>query len=162
MDQLLGFNENDMHIGLKLILVLAIFAGLISTSLVLLGLHEVVTHYLPRYALAKYSSLISLLQYLSSFLAFSVIYKFVPHSKVEFRHAMLGGLVAAVLFELAKFGFVIYIRSFGNTQNVLYGSLAAIPIFLFWLYIVSIIFLLGAQIIAVLRQEDTPTLVNID
>lgn len=152
MDQLLGFNENDLHIGLKLVLVLAIFAGLISSSLVLLGMHEAVTHYLPRYALNKYAGVINLLQYLSSFLAFSVVYKFVPHSKIDFKHAAIGGVVAAIFFELAKFGFAIYIRSFSNNQYVLYGSLAAIPIFLFWLYIISIIVLLGAQIIAVLRE----------
>lgn len=157
MDQLLGFNENDLHIGLKLILVLAVFAGLISSSLVLLGIHEAVTHYLPRYALSKYAGLINLLQYLSSFMAFSIIYKFVPHSKIEFRHAFIGGLVAAVFFELAKFGFAIYVRSFSNNQYVLYGSLAAIPIFLFWLYIVSMIFLLGAQIISVLRDGQLKT-----
>jgi len=155
LDQLLGFNEGELHIGFKLILILAVFAGLILSGIILLGIHEIITHYLPSYALKHFSFLISLLQYLSSFIAFSLIYKFVPHSKVRFQHAFVAGIVAAVLFEFAKFGFALYIRSFSNAQNVLYGSLAAIPIFLLWLYIISIIFLLGAQIISVLRHDQT-------
>ena len=154
MDQLLGFNESDLHIGLKLIIILAIFAGLILSGVILLGVHEVATHYLPRYSFTRFSFILSFLQYLSSFLAFSLIYKFVPHTPVLFRHAFIAGITAAVLFELAKFGFAIYIRSFSNAQNVLYGSLAAVPIFLLWLYIVSIIFLLGAQIISVLQSPQ--------
>lgn len=150
MDQLLGFNESDLNIGLRLILILAVFAGLILSGVILFGAHEVLIHYLPLYSFTRFSFIISFLQYLSSFLAFSLIYKFVPHTPIPFRLAFIAGLTSAVLFELAKFGFAVYIRSFSNAQNILYGSLAAIPIFLLWLYIISIIFLLGAQIISVL------------
>lgn len=153
LDQLLGFKKSDLSIGLKLIIILAVFTGLILSGVILLGVNEVISHYLPKYEFKNFRVKISVLQYITSVLAFSLIYKFVPHNKIEFKHAFIAGLIVAVLFEIAKFGFAIYIRLFMNDQNILYGSLAAIPIFLFWLYIVSIIFLLGAQIIAVLRHE---------
>lgn len=152
LDQLLGLKGNDMTIGFRLILIVAVFIGLILSGVVLLGIHEVATHYVPRYTSRGFSFIIIILQYLTSFTAFSLIYKFVPHSRVEFRHAFSAGAVAAVLFEIAKFGFALYIRLFSNMQNLLYGSLVAIPIFLFWLYIISVIILLGARVITELKK----------
>lgn len=158
LDQLLGFNESDLNIGIRLILIIAVFGLLILTGIALLGVHEVIRFYLPKYGIKRSYWWIIIIQYFSSIIAFSLIYKFVPHTRIKFKYALFSGSIVAFLFEFAKFCFAIYIRSFSHTQNILYGSLAAIPLFLFWLYIISVIFLLGAQIIACLwlEREDQP------
>jgi membrane protein len=84
-------------------------------------------------------------------LAFSLLYMTMPHASVLFRHAALGGLVAAVLFEVLKLGFAIYIDNADNFR-VIYGALAAIPIFLMWLYSSWTVILVGAEVTAALPQ----------
>ncbi len=83
--------------------------------------------------------------YFLTFLAFSLIYTTVPNCKVKFRHAVVGGIVATALFEFAKWGFALYITTF-PTYELLYGALAAIPIFLVWVYMSWLVILFGAQV----------------
>jgi membrane protein len=84
--------------------------------------------------------------FLISWMVFALIFVLVPYRRVNFRDALAGALLSAVLFELAKLGFVAY---FSNANfTVIYGALAAVPIFLFWLYLVWIVVLLGASLAA--------------
>ena len=80
--------------------------------------------------------------FLLSSLAFLVAYLVVPNASVSFRSALLGAVVAGVLFELGK---LVFARTTGASVNlsILYGSLAALPIFLIWLYYTWIIVLIG-------------------
>ncbi len=80
-----------------------------------------------------------------SFGAFTVMYWVVPATKVRLRDVWLGALVAALLFEIGKSGFALYLENFGN-YDVVYGSLGAVATFLFWIYISSIILLFGAEV----------------
>jgi len=77
---------------------------------------------------------------------FTFMFVLVPNRKVLFRHALAGALLSTILFELAKTGFVTYI-SHAN-YAVIYGALATIPIFLFWLYLVWTVILFGASLAA--------------
>jgi membrane protein len=79
----------------------------------------------------------------------AVVYRTVPHTRVQWRHAVIGALAAALLFELAKRGFAAYLTSFGNFRQ-LYGAFAVVPIFLLWLYLCWLITLAGAVIAALL------------
>ncbi|MFV2059283.1 MAG: YihY family inner membrane protein, partial [Gammaproteobacteria bacterium] len=79
--------------------------------------------------------------------AFVLLYKIVPNTKVPFLHAFIGGAVAAVLFELAKRGFALFIASFSSYQ-LIYGALAIIPITLIWLYVSWLVILIGAEVTA--------------
>lgn len=78
-------------------------------------------------------------------LAFTLLYVVVPNTHVPLWHALVAGLVAAVLFEAAKWGFTFYITHF-RTYELLYGALASIPIFLLWIYICWVIILIGAEV----------------
>lgn len=73
------------------------------------------------------------------------LYAVMPNRRVKIRYALFGGIVAAILFELSKRGFSIYIANF-PTYQVLYGALAAIPIFLFWIYLAWVVILFGAEV----------------
>ena len=81
-----------------------------------------------------------------SWLAFSLMFMLVPNRSVRFSHAAVGAFVSAILFEIAKKAFVAFVAN--ASFNVIYGALATIPIFLFWLYLVWIVVLLGASLTA--------------
>ncbi|NOR20601.1 MAG: YihY family inner membrane protein [Xanthomonadales bacterium] len=81
-----------------------------------------------------------------SWLAFSLMFMLVPNRSVHFSHAAMGAFVSAVLFAIAKKAFVAFVAN--ASFNVIYGALATIPIFLFWLYLVWIVVLLGASLAA--------------
>jgi len=87
----------------------------------------------------------------AEWLAFLLLYTVVPNYPVRARDAAIGGAVAMVLFEVAKRGFALFVVSF-PTYRLLYGALAALPIFLLWLYISWVVILLGAVIAAVLPE----------
>lgn len=79
--------------------------------------------------------------------AFTLAYLIIPNRAVAFRHALAGGVLATALFETAKYGFALYLRSVPSYQ-VIYGALAAIPIFLLWVYLSWVVILLGASFAA--------------
>lgn len=76
-------------------------------------------------------------------LGFTLVYKFVPNATVRFKHALIGGVLAAMLLAGASRVFSWYIAMF-PAYKILYGALSAIPIFLIWVYISWIIILSGA------------------
>ena len=78
-------------------------------------------------------------------LAFTAIYRVVPHRTVKWRHAVAGALLATFLFELVKWGIGVYLGSFGSYSKI-YGALAVVPIFLLWVYLTWTAVLLGASL----------------
>ena len=78
--------------------------------------------------------------------AFTLAYRLIPNRTVAVRHALVAGLLATLLFELAKWGFAVYLGR-ANYQ-ALYGAIAVIPIFLIWLYLSWVVVLLGASFAA--------------
>ena len=68
------------------------------------------------------------------------------------RAAFISGLLAAVAFEGAKFGFAFYITNV-RTYQIVYGALAALPLFLIWIYVCWIILLAGAAVAATLAEH---------
>jgi len=84
-------------------------------------------------------------------IAFSIPYLIVPNRRVSWRHALAGGVTAAVGFEAMKRGFAFYITHFPTYQAV-YGAFATIPIFLLWIYLSWLMVLLGAVIAASLSS----------
>jgi len=82
---------------------------------------------------------------------FAILYLALPNRRVGWRYALLGALVAGILFEALKAVFGIYLQNAGTFESV-YGSLAALPVFLIWMYLVWAVVLFGA-IVAATRPE---------
>jgi len=96
---------------------------------------------------------LSVLPFLLVWSALVAGYAVIPNRGVRLRHALLGALIAAVLFELAKRGFALYATTYASYQQV-YGALAMVPIFIFWIYLSWAIVLFGASLTASLTAFD--------
>lgn len=96
--------------------------------------------------------------------AFTLLYATVPNAQVPLKHALLGGLFTAVLFEIAKATFGLYVRFFPGYQ-LIYGAFATVPLFLLWIYMSWLIVLFGAELVCNLsssyqwRQRAIPRMV---
>jgi len=78
-----------------------------------------------------------------SFVMFFFLYRFVPHYKIPTNALFFGSLVSAVLYEILKNIFAYYILNFSNYSKI-YGAYAAFVIFMLWVYVISLIFCVGA------------------
>ncbi len=100
--------------------------------------------------------------WLVTFIAFTSLYRWVPNTTVQWRYALSGGLVAMLMFELAKWGFTLYLR-WVPTYDLLYGALAAIPLTLVWIYLSWLVVLIGgetARCLAIYEQEPDQAVVT--
>jgi YihY family inner membrane protein len=76
--------------------------------------------------------------------ALTLLYFTLPAAKVRLRDAVFGAFFASLLFEVLKKGFAYYL-SVSSGYSSLYGVLASVPLFLFWLYLTWVVILLGAE-----------------
>lgn len=84
-------------------------------------------------------------------LVIAVLYWFAPNVRRGFRWITVGSVLAVLLWVLASAAFAAYVANFGS-YNKTYGSLAAVIIFLVWLWISNIALLLGLQCNAELER----------
>ena len=84
---------------------------------------------------------------------FSLMYLGLPNRPVRATHALLGGVLAALLLGLLQRLFALYLTSF-PTYTLVYGTFAALPIFLLWLYLSWLAVLVGAAVVAVLPEVE--------
>jgi membrane protein len=93
-----------------------------------------------------YGILITLLPFLFSALAFSLMYYFLPSCKVRMFDALFGGVIAAALLEGCKVGFVSVLASMPS-YKIVYGAFAVVPLFLIWIFVAWCVVLFGAEIV---------------
>ena len=91
------------------------------------------------------SLLLSLLPYCTLWVAFTFVFIFMPNTKVRFRSAFMAGIVTGTLFQLAQWGYVNF-QIGASKYSGIYGSFAALPLFLIWLQISWLIVLFGAEL----------------
>lgn len=137
----------------RLISKFLIYWSVLTLGPVLLAVSIAITSYLISLPLFVESitigsmkpTLLTLMPFMATTLALTMLYIIVPNLNVPVYMGITGGVLAAVLFEVAKKGFTVYVTSV-PTYATLYGALAIIPIFLIWIYVSWIIVLLGAEI----------------
>ena len=127
-----------------------IYVLVLFTFPILLGIGFAITAYivaLPIYKNAALERIMSrqmlfVLSNIVNIVLFTVLNWILPSVKVPFRAAIVAGVVTDILFEIAKYGFSIYIYHVA-TYQLLYGALATVPVFLIWLYVSWITILFG-------------------
>jgi membrane protein len=77
--------------------------------------------------------------------AFTGLYVFMPNTRVSFRAAMVGGVLGGTLWQLAQWVYVNF-QVGVSRYNAIYGTLAALPIFMVWIYVSWLIVLLGLEV----------------
>lgn len=98
--------------------------------------------------------LLNTMSFLLTAIAFSALYIVMPNCKVPIWNGIYAGASAAIMFELAKNAFGFYVTLF-PTYQLIYGTLAAIPIFFIWIYVCWVILLLGVEICYALTYFKT-------
>lgn len=98
----------------------------------------------------------SMVLYVSGFVGmaalFTSIYKLLPIIKINLKRAAIGGVIAAVLWEIVRRILLWYFASI-SLVNIIYGSLASVIVVLLGLEVGAVILLLGAQVIAELEHS---------
>jgi len=97
--------------------------------------------------------LLRMLPFLIQWLVLFAAYALIPNRRVPPRHAAIGALFASLVFEVLKHLFADYATNGANYQQV-YGALAMVPIFVFWIYLSWILVLMGASLTASLSAFD--------
>ena len=106
---------------------------------------EDVGAYLPGFAEWTLDALSRLAAFFATWLLMTLLYVLLPNTSVKLRSAVIGALVAAVLWEVAKWGFQLYLTN-AVGYSALYGTLGLIPLFLFWVYLTWLIVLFGLEL----------------
>jgi len=97
---------------------------------------------------------LKLLPYLAIWITFTFIFIFMPNAKVKLKSGIFAGIVAGTVFQLAQGAYIDL--QFGVARyNAIYGSFAALPLFLMWLQISWFIVLFGAELSFAYQNVDT-------
>ena len=132
-----------------------VYWAVITLGPVLVGASLSATYLAVRESLGALSldiladALLRVLPFLFTCGALVLLYGVVPARPVEWRHAVAGGILAGIGFEIAKRAFALYLSRV-PTYKLIYGAFATIPIFLVWLYLSWLIVLTGAILTAML------------
>lgn len=76
---------------------------------------------------------------------FTLLYLIIPNAKVRFGSALMAGVVAGTIFILFQWGYV-YVQRWMTSYNAIYGSFAALPLFLIWMQTSWEILLFGGEL----------------
>jgi len=100
-------------------------------------------------------SALALLPYASVWVALTFLYAFLPNTRVRLRCALAGGFAAGVIWQLAFWGYTSVQVGMTARYGAVYSTLAALPIFLSWLYLSWLIVLFGAEVAAAYQNIET-------
>lgn len=139
--------EKNRNLKQKIIIyTLFMFCSPISISLSI-----ATTAFIKKYA-PNFFFEANLLAFLFNTIFLSTIYKILPNTKVQWKYAIYSAALIAILSDAAKWGYAIYTAR-AIFYNKVYGSLAALPFFLIWIYLNWIIFLTGTQLNYFLQEK---------
>lgn len=155
--------ENRSFIKISIIAIISIvalaFIIIITLAMLVFGslIGDLLKSYLPFDVLIN--KLWDILRYLvvitSMIFIFATIYRYTPATRISWREVFPGAIVTTIGWIVSSIGFSFYINNFNNYSR-LYGGLGAVFVLMTWLYITSIIFILGGEInsVIVIRKNN--------
>lgn len=149
-----GVRERRNRLGLMgIYLLVLIVAPPMAALLMISGAYVAALPYIHTFTDLVWlkTAAIKVTPWVITFLVFWLLNAVLPSCRVKAKAAAIGAAVTTVLFEVLKYGFTTYLK-YAPTYKLLYGAVAAIPIFLIWLYLSWILVLLGAMIARILTN----------
>ena len=95
-----------------------------------------------------------ILPYAVIWVMFTFIYIFMPNTKVNFRSGLMAGIIAGTIYQIVQWAYIAF-QVGVSKYGAIYGSFAALPLFLVWLQISWLVVLLGAEISFAEQNVDT-------
>jgi membrane protein len=159
-----AWSETERRGFLRGRLLALAMVGVLAALLILSVVSTTVINLLPRlnvplwnstalYETALWPIVTGLLPLLLSFGLFLALYRWVPNTAVPWRAALWGAGVAALLWEVAKRGFIWYLDAGLARYSLVYGSLGTVVALMFWLYLSASITFLGAHLTATVADR---------
>jgi len=91
---------------------------------------------------------------LATWVAFTTMYLVIPAARVKFSSAFMAAVITGSVWNLFKYAYAWYAAR-AVTQQVIFGSLAVIPLFVVWLYVSWVLILFGAQLTYAFQNSET-------
>lgn len=88
---------------------------------------------------------LKILPFVFLWVMFTFVYVFMPNTKVQFSSGFLGGVIGGTIYQLVQWAYITF-QVGASKYGAIYGSFAALPLFLVWLQISWLIVLFGAEI----------------
>jgi membrane protein len=89
---------------------------------------------------------IKLMQHLTVWAALVFLFIFIPNTKVRFKSALVGGILAGTLWQIVQWGYIHFQVGVAR-YNAIYGTMAVLPIFMIWIYTCWLIVLFGVEMV---------------
>jgi len=144
--------------------VILLFFVLMSTFA--LPMYEVITQSADNITLLQYYNIIGVYGFFAKlisigfvFAMFYLVYKMIPYEKLGNVVPAVGAFWATLFWEISRNIFAYYAKNFIST-NKLYGAFGLVVVILLWIYCLSIVFLIGAEIGQLYRERKTKTQVK--
>jgi membrane protein len=141
---------------LSIMLVSPLFIVSSSSAMVLLATQ--INDLLARLGLTLFAPAITLvlgiIPYFLIWLLLTFIYVFLPNTRVKLMSGLVGGILAGTIFVLVQWLYINFQLGM-SSYNAIYGSFAAVPLFLIWMYISWIIVLVGIEIVYAHQNQET-------
>jgi len=100
------------------------------------------------------SFVLKVLPYGIVWILFTFLYIFMPNTRVNFRSGLLAGIIAGSIYQIVQFGYIAF-QVGAARYNAIYGSFAALPLFLIWMQLSWLIVLFGAEFSFAHQNVDT-------
>lgn len=134
------------YFSLILIAPLLLIASSSTNVFIATTLHSISKQYeILGYVAPIFMVILKIVPYLLVGALFTIIYIVMPNTKVKFSAALVAGILAGSAFEIVQWGY-IYFQVGVSRYNAIYGSFAALPLFMVWQQTSWIIVLIGAEI----------------
>lgn len=130
--------------GLAILLVLVFAGPVLVLASFGSSMLSTVYSYFPMQITALTNAISLIVSIVLDIALFALFFYIFPHGRASRRELIPGAIAAGLMWELAKRAFLAFESSYLSSNNLIYGSVATIIAFLFWVYLSSMIFMFGA------------------